>query len=227
MSRFVGKLDPLELVLPLTAFAAGNVDVISFTKLGGIFASAMTGNIAFLALYASAGSFYSAIGSLLALLGFILGACGGTVLGHDRTGRGMITILLATETMLLFAAALLWLLVSHRNGRPSTDTLILILSGAMGLQSICGKKINLSSIPSIVFTSTLTNIVIAVTERWTGGKTALPVDTKRQMVSFCGYFAGAFVAGVFAFLHFVIIIFFPLLAATLALRIHLSKVTKP
>ncbi|OYV29669.1 MAG: hypothetical protein B7Z81_07265, partial [Acidocella sp. 20-61-6] len=41
----------LEYILGLTAFAAGSVDVISFVKLGGVFASAMTGNLAFLGLY--------------------------------------------------------------------------------------------------------------------------------------------------------------------------------
>ncbi|MHB8478191.1 MAG: DUF1275 family protein [Steroidobacteraceae bacterium] len=44
-------LNPVEWLLLLTAFAAGTVDIISFATLGGVFASAMTGNFALLAYY--------------------------------------------------------------------------------------------------------------------------------------------------------------------------------
>jgi uncharacterized membrane protein YoaK (UPF0700 family) len=223
LSERARELDPLEFVLPLTSFAAGSVDIISFAKLGGIFASAMTGNLAFMALYCSAGAIYSAIGSLIALLGFSLGACAGTLLTRDRPAPSAVTTLLITETIFLSAVVLLWFCASHRNGRPSTDVLILILSSAMGLQSICGKKINLSNIPTVVFTSTLTNIVIAVTEILARGKTGLPADTKRQIIAFCMYFIGAFTAGLFSFGNFSIIIVLPLTAAAVALGIHMSK----
>lgn len=222
----VRELDPLEFVLPLTAFAAGSVDIISFASLGGIFASAMTGNLAFLAFYSATGSLYSAIGSFLALLGFTLGACAGTLLTRGRPNHKAISILLITETILLSATAFLWFCASHRNGRPSTDVLILILSSAMGLQSICGKKINLSNIPTVVFTSTLTNIVISLTDFLARGKTAFPADTKRQLVSFCAYFIGAFTAGLFALFELSIIILLPLTAAILALGIHISSTVK-
>jgi uncharacterized membrane protein YoaK (UPF0700 family) len=43
------KLTRIESILLLTAVAAGAVDVISFASLGGVFASAMTGNFALLA----------------------------------------------------------------------------------------------------------------------------------------------------------------------------------
>ena len=43
------QLTYIEWMLLLTAFAAGAVDIISFATLGGVFASAMTGNFALLA----------------------------------------------------------------------------------------------------------------------------------------------------------------------------------
>jgi uncharacterized membrane protein YoaK (UPF0700 family) len=207
----------LEYILGLTAFAAGSVDIISFTKLGYIFASAMTGNLAFLALYIAKGSLYSAIGSLIALLGFITGGAAGTLLTRDRLNHTAITILLACETILLLAAVLLWFYASHVNGRPSTDLLILLLSTAMGLQSITGKKINLSGIPTIVFTSTLTNIVIAIATSLASRRFTLATDTKRQIASFSLYFFGAFAAGVMVLFDLKALILLPAAAVATAL----------
>lgn len=60
-------------ILFATAFAAGAVDIIGFAKLGGVFASAMTGNFALLAYHIAQGNTLSAIGSVIALLGFVSG----------------------------------------------------------------------------------------------------------------------------------------------------------
>ncbi len=57
---------PVDAVLLLTAFAAGAVDVISFATLGGVFASAMTGNFALLAYYVAHRESQSALGSIVA-----------------------------------------------------------------------------------------------------------------------------------------------------------------
>jgi uncharacterized membrane protein YoaK (UPF0700 family) len=221
------KLNHFEIILILTAFAAGSVDIISFAKLGGIFASAMTGNLALLGFYLAQGAIFSAFGALLALLGFIAGVSLGTLLTRDRLNQKAITILLAVQTLLLFAAAILWFAAAHRSGRPSADLLILILAIAMGLQAVTGKKINLSSIPTIVFTSTLTNIVISVTERLARGAFSLQEDTKRQMASFCAYFAGAVIAGLLCFFNFNIVIILPLAAVAMSLVIHFRKIRVP
>jgi uncharacterized membrane protein YoaK (UPF0700 family) len=211
---------PLEYILVLTAFAAGAVDVISFTKLGGIFASAMTGNLAFLALYIARGALYSAIGSAIALAGFIIGAAAGSLLTRNKPNHQALTILLATETTLLILTVILWFNAPHINGQLSTDFLILLLSTAMGLQSILGKKINLSNIPTIVFTSTLTNIIIAITDSLASRKFTLSTDTKRQCASFFLYFFGAFTAGILVFLNLGAVILLPAAAVTAAFILH-------
>ena len=58
------------------------MDVIAFAKLGGILVSAMTGNLAFLGYYLSRFSFDSAIGSAIALVGYVLGGVIGTLLSR-------------------------------------------------------------------------------------------------------------------------------------------------
>ncbi|MDE8349254.1 MAG: YoaK family protein [Acidocella sp.] len=211
----------LEYILGLTAFAAGAVDVISFVKLGGVFASAMTGNLAFLALYLARGSLHAAIGSFIALVGFILGGVIGTLQTRGKTNHHALNILLVTETGLLVVIILLWLTTVHVVGTAITDFLILMLSVVMGLQSIVGKKVNLSNIPTVVFTSTLTNMVIAITDQLASGKFTLPTDTKRQSASFTLYFVGALCAGILATLNWQIIILLPCAAVTWAMVRHL------
>lgn len=73
-------------ILMLTAVTAGLIDVLSFAKLGGIFTSAMTGNLALLGFYTATGAVHSAIRALSALGGFITG-CAGAILGRGKTSR--------------------------------------------------------------------------------------------------------------------------------------------
>jgi uncharacterized membrane protein YoaK (UPF0700 family) len=218
-----GKTNHLEYVLILTAFAAGSTDIISFAKLGGIFASAMTGNLALLALYVARGSMFSALGALIALIGFIAGVALGTLLTRDRLNQNAVTILLGAQTLLLIAVVTLWFAGAHRSGRPLADLLTLILANAMGLQGVIGKKINLSSIPTVVFTSTLTNIVISVTDTMARGNFSLGPDTKRQVISLGLYFVGAVAAGLLCFFDFSIVIFLPLAAIVAAFTINFLK----
>jgi uncharacterized membrane protein YoaK (UPF0700 family) len=207
----------LERVLGLTAYAAGAVDIISFAKLGGIFASAMTGNLAFLGFYLSRFAFASALGSAIALLGFVAGGSVGTLLGRGRDRDAALALLLGTEVLLLAGAVALWLPTHHRNGSLSGDEIIALLSVSMGLQSIIGKRINLSNIPTVVFTSTLTNIVIALTDMLASRSFKVPPDTRRQTASFLLYFAGALCAGFAVYFQAGILIFLPLAAVVLAL----------
>ncbi len=198
------------------------MDIISFTKLGGIFASAMTGNLAFLGLYAAEGAVTAAVGSLLALAGFVLGGAVGTLLGRHRGRGAALTLLLGAEVALAALFLLLWFVLPHRLGGPGIDLLILLLAVAMGIQSIAGKKINLSNIPTVVFTSTLTNIVIGLTETLANGQLRLPNDTGRQLVSFFSYLLGALAAGFFVFMGWRLLFALPLLALGAALAVQLS-----
>jgi uncharacterized membrane protein YoaK (UPF0700 family) len=213
----------LEFVLGLTAFAAGAVDVISFVRLGGIFASAMTGNLAFLGIYLARFSFYSAIGSGIGLCGFIVGSAVGNVLTRGRGRPESLNILLGIEIFLLIAVVILWFPVAHKNGSASADVLIALLAVSMGLQSIVGKKINLSNIPTVVFTSTLTNLVIGITDALAAEKFVLPKDTRRQAASFFLYFFGALVAGGAAYLQAAVLVFLPVCAIGLALAIKILQ----
>jgi uncharacterized membrane protein YoaK (UPF0700 family) len=127
-----------------------------------------------------------------------------------------VTILPITETTFLFACVILWFAVAHRADPLFKDVLTLILAIAMGLQGIIGKKINLCGIPTIVLTSTLTNIVIRC-DSLANRKFVLAIDTKRQIASFCLYLFGAVIASLLSFSNLSCIIVLPFAAVTAAL----------
>jgi uncharacterized membrane protein YoaK (UPF0700 family) len=202
----------LERVLLLTAFAAGAVDIITFARLGGILASAMTGNLAFFGYYLSRLAFFSALGSFIALCGFVLGGAAGTLLSRGHSQPRALRTLLSAEAVLLIGAVILWLTTPHAKATLPGYLVITCLSLGMGLQSIAGKRIALSNIPTVVFTSTLTNIVVGITEMLAEGRKSLKEDTVRQLQSFGLYFAGALIAGICAYLNVLVIILLPAIA---------------
>jgi uncharacterized membrane protein YoaK (UPF0700 family) len=218
------KSATLETIMGLTAFAAGAVDIISFTRLGGIFASAMTGNLAFMALYLARGSINSAVGSVLALLGFMAGTAAAHLLTRQKTQQAALNILLGMETALLAGVVCLWVAATPVNGGWRAGMVIVLLSVAMGTQIIAGKRLNLSNIPTIVFTSTLSNFVAGLSDTLAARKFTLSEDSRRQCAAFILYFLGALVAGLMADLELGALIVLPLVAVMLALLIHVFLV---
>jgi len=108
----------VELILLLTAFAAGAVDVISFATLGGVFASAMTGNFALLAYYVAQSDSQAAMGSVVALSGFVVGCAIGILQRRGRAQAQAVSLLLASETGLLLFFALYAVCTAGRTVSP-------------------------------------------------------------------------------------------------------------
>jgi uncharacterized membrane protein YoaK (UPF0700 family) len=66
-------IDYSKLVLAWLSLSAGFRDVLIFQKLGALFTSAMTGNVALLAIGIGRGQLFAASWSFAALLGFSFG----------------------------------------------------------------------------------------------------------------------------------------------------------
>lgn len=160
------KLHYVDLILLLTAFAAGTVDVISFAMLGGVFASAMTGNFALLAYYVAQGESQAAMGSVVALTGFVLGCGLGVLQRRSRAQAQALAFLLTTEGGLLFFFALYALWVPHVANAPPDHLQILLLAVAMGVQAVIGQTISQTT---IVFTTTLTKLVGTIADSLANG----------------------------------------------------------
>jgi uncharacterized membrane protein YoaK (UPF0700 family) len=151
-SRFVA----VKSELLLTAFAAGAVDVIGYSQLGGVFPSAMTGNFVLLAFHLSEGNWQSAVGSVVALTGFVVGCVVGFPMSRGRPQTNALTLLLSAEAVLLLIFAGFALSLSPEARAAAIGPLIALLAVAMGLQAVVGQIINLTT---IVFTTTLTKLV--------------------------------------------------------------------
>ena len=216
MAKAASSPISMELILGLTSYAAGTVDIISFAKLGGVFASAMTGNLAFLGYYLSQNFIASAAGAAIALASFVVGSSAGTMLSRNRDQAASLRLLLGMETLLLGGTVAVWVSTYHPNGSFGRDAIIALLAISMGLQVIIGKRLNLSNIPTVVFTSTLTNIVIGLTELMANRNLKFPTDAKRQCGAFMLYFTGALTAGLCLHFNVGILIFLPVLAAAAA-----------
>jgi uncharacterized membrane protein YoaK (UPF0700 family) len=207
----------VEWILFCTAFAAGAVDIIGFANLGGVFASAMTGNFALLAYHVAQGNTYSAIGSVIALIGFVAGCVIGFSLRRGRSERATINLLLSTETALLLLFALHALWGAQSAFVPGTHLQIVILAVAMGLQAVVGQTISHST---IVFTTTLTRLVGGITDAIaTADSTALR-DVRVQIALVASYLLGALLAGVLAVHKMGAVVMLPVLGVAIAFTAH-------
>ena len=72
----------LTLIAIALTFASGANDVASFTRLGGVFTSVMTGNIVLWGLAVARGSLSLASHTAVSLAGYIIGVATGTWIAH-------------------------------------------------------------------------------------------------------------------------------------------------
>src|SRR4051794_15377910 len=194
-------------ILFATAFAAGAVDIIGFAKLGGEFASAMTGNFALLAYHVAQGNPLSAIGAVIALPGFIAGCLAGFRLRRGRSPRTTISLLLGAEAALLLLFAF----------TPVIRLQIAILAIAMGLQAVVGQIISLST---IVFTTTLTRLIGGITDAIAIRNSTGLRDIREQMTLIASYLLGALLAGILSVHELSAVVLLPLTGVAVALIAH-------
>jgi uncharacterized membrane protein YoaK (UPF0700 family) len=75
------------LIAIALTFGSGAMDVASFTRLGGVFASVMTGNIVLCGLAAARGSVSLIAHTATAFAGYVAGVAGGTRIGWYHSAR--------------------------------------------------------------------------------------------------------------------------------------------
>jgi uncharacterized membrane protein YoaK (UPF0700 family) len=206
-----------ESILLLTAFAAGTVDVISFATLGGVFASAMTGNFALLAYYVAQSESQAAMGSVVALIGFAVGCAAGVLQRRGRAQAQALYLLLGSEAALLlfFALGALW--TPHALHAPSDHLQILLLAVAMGVQGVIGQTVSLTT---IVFTTTLTKLVGTIADSIANGDVSGLKDVKIQSSVVVSYLFGALLSGAMIVHHAEGVVLLPFIGVALALLMH-------
>ncbi|MCF3948242.1 YoaK family protein [Acidiphilium iwatense] len=187
---------PADRVVSLLGFASGSADVFAFIKFHGVFTSAMTGNTALLGLAVGQGHVLAAVRSLVALVGFSLGVVAGTAL-YDAGAKRSVRRLLVVEVARLAVVALLWAVLAHPVFRAPLFVLIVIAAAAMGVQSVVARAVDLPGITTVVFTTTLTMIMMGLTRVALRPGSVQPI-TMRQFGVLGWYAAGAAVSGFLA-----------------------------
>jgi uncharacterized membrane protein YoaK (UPF0700 family) len=187
-----------DLGLALLALASGSTDVMAFLMLGNVFTSAMTGNMALLAIAIGRGHLIEALLSFLALIGFVCGVAVATMIYNPGKGPARLVVrpLLFLEITCLAAFAAGWYMVDRSLDSIGLYILILLSATAMGIQGVIARHINAPGINTIVFTSTLVTIVMSV-----AGAVARPslhppirLNTVRQVGIFLAYGLGGLLA---------------------------------
>ncbi len=210
------RLGRHDLTLALLAFASGATDVLSFLALSGVFTSAMTGNTALLGLAVGQGQFGAAVRSFDALAGFLMGVAAGTLPRDTGSSRSALVRILALEALCLGLFTALWGYWANLDKGMAVYGLILLSAAGMGIQSVAARRINLPGIPTVVFTSTLTSIVMAATEAVLK-RPRFQFEALRQLAVFCAYLLGTLLAGAMASRGLGSIVMLPLIAVLGAL----------
>jgi uncharacterized membrane protein YoaK (UPF0700 family) len=186
--------------LALLGLASGSTDVMAFLTLGNIFTSAMTGNMALLAIAVGQGRLVSALLSFLALVGFVFGVVVATAIYDPgkSSARAVLRPLVTLEVACLAGFAVAWYVVDRSLESFGLEALILLSATAMGIQGVVARHINAPGINTIVFTSTLVAIMMSVT-----GALARPalhppirIRTARQIGIFLAYALGGLLAAI-------------------------------
>ncbi|NYJ75357.1 DUF1275 family protein [Allobranchiibius huperziae] len=158
---------PLPILLLLLTASTGVVDAVSILRLGRVFVANMTGNVVFIGFALAGAPGFSLVASLVALVGFLVGAgLGGTVVTRYGGHRGvLLRNAVAAEAALLLAAALVLLI----DGRPYTvagvDVAVALAAVALGLRNAAVRRLAVPDFTTTVLTMTLTGIAADLRQR--------------------------------------------------------------
>jgi uncharacterized membrane protein YoaK (UPF0700 family) len=159
-----------DSLVGLLALATGSLDVIGFTRLGGVFTSVITGNIALLGLAAGRRDASLALHTGVALLGYIVGAAlGAGLAASPEPGQAVwprrVSLVLLVELLALLVLVGMW---EFSGQSPKGDIqlgLLALASAAMGLQSAGVARLAIPGLSSTYLTGTLTGVVAALVQR--------------------------------------------------------------
>jgi len=152
-------LPPVAIAL---TFCSGAMDVASFTRLGGVFASVMTGNIVLCGLSIARGSVSLLLHTVTAFCGYVAGVAAGTRIAHSDEPAGFtvrVRNALLVELALLAVLAAGWDVSEARPVGWAEFCLLAVAAAAMGIQSAAVQRMGLTSVSTTFLTGTLTGLV--------------------------------------------------------------------
>jgi uncharacterized membrane protein YoaK (UPF0700 family) len=180
----VGVRRTVAALLTLTV-VTGLIDAVSYLRLGRVFVANMTGNVVFLGFSVQPNSGLSALASLVAIAGFVLGAFGGGRLAAAQSARTShwLGVALGSEAVVVGAVAVLTstgVLPAHEHGSWVT---IAVLAAALGVQNSTVRHLGVPDLTTTVLTLGLTGL--AADGGWRGR------PARRRAASVLAMLAGA------------------------------------
>lgn len=175
-------------------FGTGALDVAAFTRLGGAFASVMTGNLVLLGMSATRSSSDLAVHTGVAVAGYVVGAAlGHRVAGHPAPGEppwpSRVTTVLAVELVVLAGFTAGWEVTAGWPRDAAELGLLAVAALAMGLQSAAMRRLP-TGVSTTYLTGTLTGVVGALAR---GDR--LSTDDRRSVAILACLAGGACVGG--------------------------------
>lgn len=168
------------LIAIALTFGSGAMDVASFTKLGNVFTSVMTGNIVLCGLAAARGSVSLIMHTATAFGGYVAGVASGARVGWYHAARSTesrsesgpvedrgawaphVRVTLFLELGLLVAFLTIWEVAGADPHGGAEFTLLAIAAAAMGLQASAVTQMGLTGVSTTYLTGTLTGLVDAL-----------------------------------------------------------------
>jgi uncharacterized membrane protein YoaK (UPF0700 family) len=184
--------DSLVVVLALTT---GAVDAVTFLRLGKVFSSVITGNLALLGISAAQRNGDLAVNGGLALAGYAAGVViarriAGAPEKDQPTWPRRVTVTLAAELLVLAGFSGGWLAADGHPSGGSRLTLLVVGAAGMGMQSTAVRR--LGQMSTTYLTSTLTGLLEALAVlRW-------PAEWQRSTGVVLAAVAGAALGGLAA-----------------------------
>ncbi len=167
---------PLILLASALAFASGAADLTSFTRLGGVFASVMTGNLILLGLAITRASATLAAHTAVAFGGYIAGAALGSRIGtgsgnedEDELWPPAVTVTLLAELLAFAGFTVGWELSGSHPAGAAQLCLLAVAALAMGLQSAAMRGVG-TPLSTTYLTGTLTGAVAEIVTAGRRGK---------------------------------------------------------
>lgn len=188
----------LMLMMALT-LVTGVVDAVGYLALDRVFTGNMTGNVVILAMALAGAPNLPALGPLVALGAFLLGAAvaGFTLQSSPQGWNRRVTLLLTAGCIALTGTAAVSLIVEDV-GRQSIGVIVAaVIAMHMGSQALIARHLGVRDMTTVVITSTMTSLA---GESLVGKQR--PRLFNRRLGAVLAMFAGAAIGAILLQTHF-------------------------
>lgn len=188
----------LMLMMALT-LVTGVVDAVGYLALDRVFTGNMTGNVVILAMALAGAPNLPALGPLVALGAFLLGAAvaGFTLQSSPQGWNRRVTLLLTAGCIALTGTAAVSLIVEDV-GRQSIGVIVAaVIAMHMGSQALIARHLGVRDMTTVVITSTMTSLA---GESLVGKQR--PRLLNRRLGAVLAMFAGAAIGAILLQTHF-------------------------